>query len=486
MSRQPVPVLEKVVIQDVAAEGNAVARVNDLVVFVPFAVPGDVVDLKVISRKRNFCVAKVLRFHSYSPLRKEPFCRHFGTCGGCKWQVLPYEEQLKYKQKQVEDNFRRIGKFEFPSIRPILASPDQTEYRNKLEFTFSNRRWFTDKDFEESKQVESENLDLQQNNALGFHISQLFDRVLDIEKCYLQPGNSNLIRNKLRGFALDNGLTFYDHRNHTGILRTLLIRNTHAGDEMVIVVFGEDEPEAIEKVMKFIETEFPHLYSLMYVVNLKKNDTISDLEIQLWKGNPFLIETLKSPVEGFSELKFKIGPVSFFQTNPLQAYHLYKTAFDFAGFTGNETVYDLYCGTGSITNFIARSVKKAVGVEYVEAAVEDARFNSQLNEIENTVFYSGDLAKVLSPEFIEQNGKPDIIITDPPRAGMHEKVVKQIIESGVPKIVYVSCNPATQARDIALMNEWYEVKAVQPVDMFPHTHHVENVVLLNNRRTGTS
>lgn len=484
MSRTPVPVLEKVEIQDVASEGNAVTRVNELVIFVPFAVPGDVVDLKVISRKKNFCVAKILKFHEYSPKRQQPFCLHFGTCGGCKWQVLSYEDQLRFKQKQVEDNFRRIGKFDFPAIMPILPSPKQTKYRNKLEFTFSNRRWFADKDFyaPSDTDFDSEN---QNSNALGFHISQLFDRVLDIENCHLQPGNSNQIRNRIREFAFENDLTFYDHRNHSGLLRTLLIRNTHAGDEMVIVVFGEDEPEAIDKVMKFMETEFPELYSLMYVVNLKKNDTISDLEIQLWKGNPFLIEKLKSPVEGNPEFKFKIGAVSFFQTNPLQAFHLYKTAFDFAGFTGDETVYDLYCGTGSITNFIARSVKKAVGVEYVEAAVEDARFNAQLNEIENTVFYSGDLAKVLSPEFIEQNGKPDIIITDPPRAGMHEKVVKQIIESGVPKVVYVSCNPATQARDIALMNEWYEVKAVQPVDMFPHTHHVENVVLLSHRMSGT-
>ena len=474
MPRRPYPLFENVEILDAGSEGKAVARVNELVVFVQFAVPGDVVDIQVVAKKKNFCEGKIIRFHKYSPLRVDPFCSHFGTCGGCKWQNMPYEEQLKYKQKQVEDNFTRIGKFAFPAIRSILASPLTTGYRNKLEFTFSNRRWLSVADM----QLPAEE---RQMNALGFHIPQLFDRVLDIDHCYLQPEPSNYIRLAVRDYALQNGLSFYDARNHTGFLRNMLIRNTTTGHVMVIVVFGDENMSAIAAVLDFISEKFPEITSLMYVVNTKHNDVITDLETRLWKGDPFILEEMPSAIAGGKTLNFKIGPVSFYQTNPLQAYHLYRTAFELAGFKGHELVYDLYCGTGTITNFVAGAVKKVVGIEYVPSAIEDAHANSVLNGIFNTVFYAGDLAKVLDAGFVKENGRPDVIITDPPRSGMHEKVIDQILEIAPEKVVYVSCNPATQARDIALMNQKYEVLAVQPVDMFPHTHHVENVVLLGRR-----
>lgn len=475
MARRPFPLLENVTILDAGSEGKAVARVNELVVFVPFAVPGDVVDIQVVAKKKSFYEGKILRFHKKSDRRIDAFCHHFGTCGGCKWQIMPYEDQLKFKQKQVEDAFTRIGKFSFPSIAPILGSENTTYYRNKLEYTFSNRRWLSQEDMQ--LPMEERN-----TNALGFHIPQLFDRVLDIDHCYLQPEPSNEIRLSVKKYALENGLEFFDARTHEGYLRNLLIRTTTIGHLMVILVVNRNEPDTLDAIMKHISSEFPGITSLMYVVNEKKNDVITDQIVHLWKGDPFIVEEMPSAVEGETNLKFKIGPVSFYQTNPVQAYHLYKTAFEFAGLKGNEVVYDLYCGTGTISNFVAAHAAKVVGVEYVESAIEDAHENSVLNGISNTLFYAGDLAKVLNAEFVVANGRPDVVITDPPRSGMHEKVIEQLLEIAAGRIVYVSCNPATQARDIALLNSKYEVLATQPVDMFPHTHHVENVCLLSLRK----
>jgi 23S rRNA (uracil1939-C5)-methyltransferase len=475
MPRRQLPFFENVTILDAGAEGKAVARVNDLVVFVPFCVPGDVVDIQVISKRKSYCEGKAVKFHHYSELRVDPFCEHFGTCGGCRWQNLSYEQQLNYKQKQIDDHFTRIGKFSFPPIKPILPSPLTTGYRNKLEYTFSDRRWLNADDMALPAEE-------RQSNGLGFHIPTLFDRVLDINHCYHQPEPSNAIRLAVRDFTLNKGWSFYNPRSHEGFMRNLLIRNAIAGDLMVIVVFAYEAKEDITALMTFLADSFPQITSLIYVINTKQNDVITDQEMLLWKGEPYITETMEAPVEGGKKLKFRIGPVSFYQTNPLQAYYLYKTAFDFAGFTGEELVYDLYCGTGTITNFVAPYVKKAVGVEYVPSAIDDAHTNSDLNNIDNTVYYAGDLAKVLNEDFVIQNGRPDVIITDPPRSGMHESVVKQILLIEPQKVIYVSCNPATQARDIALMIEKYEVTAVQPVDMFPHTHHVENVALLTLRK----
>ena len=474
MPRRQLPFFENVTILDAGAEGKAVALVNDLVVFVPFCVPGDVVDIQVISKRKSYCEGKAVKFHQYSELRVDPFCEHFGTCGGCRWQNLSYEQQLKYKQKQIDDHFTRIGKFSFPPIKPILPSPLTTGYRNKLEYTFSDRRWLNADDMALPAEE-------RRNNGLGFHIPTLFDRVLDINHCYHQPEPSNAIRLAVRDFTLNKGWSFYNPRSHEGFMRNLLIRNAVAGDLMVIMVFAYDAPDEISQLMNFIADSFPQITSLIYVINTKQNDVITDQEMLLFKGDPYITETMEAPVEGGKMLQFRIGPVSFYQTNPLQAYYLYKTAFDFAGFTGNELVYDLYCGTGTITNFVAPYVKKAVGVEYVPSAIDDAHNNSDLNNIYNTVYYAGDLAKVLNEDFVLQNGRPDVIITDPPRSGMHESVVNQILLIEPQKVIYVSCNPATQARDIALMIEKYEVTAVQPVDMFPHTHHVENVALLTLR-----
>lgn len=474
MRKKPLPFFEKVTILDAGSEGKAIARIDDLVVFVPFVVPGDVVDIQVVHRKRNFMEGKVIAFHAYSPDRAEPFCSHFGVCGGCKWQNMPYHDQLKYKQKQVTDNFTRIGKFDFPEVKPILASQLTRFYRNKLEYTFSDRRWLTAGEMIHSPEA-------RQMNGLGFHLPQLYDRILDIDQCYLQPEPSNRIRLALKKLAIDNNLVFYNTRIHEGFLRNLVIRNTTTGDLMVIVVFARQEfDDEMKLVMEFLHKEFPEITSLMYVLNTKRNDVITDLEVFLWQGDPFIIEQMPDP-HGGPDLKFKIGPVSFYQTNPSQAYYLYKTAYDFAGFSGNELVYDLYCGTGTISNFVAKAVRKVVGIEYVESAIADAHVNSDYNGINNTVFYAGDLARLLTEEFVRQNGQPDVIITDPPRSGMHPKVVDQLLEIGASRIVYVSCNPATQARDIALLTSKYSVEAVQPVDMFPHTHHVENVALLKIR-----
>ena len=476
MPRKPLPLYENVEITDVGAEGKAVARVNDLVVFVPFAVPGDIIDIQVISKRKSYCEGKVVKFHKYSDLRIDPFCSHFGTCGGCKWQHLSYPQQLKFKQKQVLDQFTRIGKFPFPAISPILASPLTQGYRNKLEYTFSDRRWLNAEDM--ALPVEE-----RLTNGLGFHIPQLFDRVLDISHCYHQPEPSNAIRLVVRDFTLSRGWSYYNPRTHEGFLRNIIIRNTLAGDFMVIVVFAYQAENEVSVLMNFISENFPEITSLMYVINEKHNDVITDQEVLLWKGEAFLTEYMDAPITGGKKLQFRIGPVSFFQTNPLQAYNLYKTTFDYAAFKGNELVYDLYCGTGTIANFVAPYVKKVVGVEYIPSAIEDAHINSQLNRIDNTVYYAGDLAKVLDLDFAATNWQPDVIITDPPRTGMHDNVVKQILQIAPERIVYVSCNTATQARDIALMTEMYEVVAVQPVDMFPHTHHVENVALMQKRNS---
>lgn len=465
--KKQLPLLENILITDVAAEGKAIARVDGMAVFVPFAVPGDVVDIQLTRKKNSFAEGRVVRFEKYSENRTEPFCRHFGVCGGCKWQMLPYEEQLKQKQRQVADNLERIGKIGLPAFNPILGAPRTTFYRNKLEFTFSNKKWLT-----EAQIAGGETFDNM--NALGFHIPGMFDKVLDIDKCWLQDDLSNQIRNAVREFCLKNSYSFFDLRNQTGLMRTLIIRNSSIGEWMVIVVFYEDDPEKRKTLLDFIADKFPQITSLLYIVNQKANDTITDQEVVTWRGRDHIYEEMEG-------LKFKIGPKSFFQTNSEQAYNLYKVARDFARLSGRETVYDLYTGTGSIANFVARNAKKVVGIEYVPEAIYDAHENSHLNGIGNTLFFAGDMKDVLTAGFISEHGRPDVVITDPPRAGMHNDVIDAILLAEPERIVYVSCNPATQARDLGLLDSKYKVACVQPVDMFPHTHHVENVALLEKR-----
>lgn len=465
--QKPHPILEQITITDIAAEGKALAKVDNKVVFIPYVIPGDVVDLQVTKKKSSFMEAKAIYFHSYSTLRQDAFCEHFGTCGGCKWQMLPYEEQLKYKQQQVIDNLTRIGKIELPEISPILGSAKTTFYRNKLEFTFSNKKWLSYED------IKSDNIP-QNMNGLGFHIPGLFDKVLDIKKCWLQDDLSNQIRNEIRDYAFSNNLSFFDLRNQEGFLRNLIVRCTSTGEWMLIVVFYYEDKDAQEALLKHISNKFPQITSLLYIINSKANDTITDREVSVYKGRNHIFEEMEG-------LKFKIGPKSFYQTNSEQAYELYKVTRDFAQLTGNELVYDLYTGTGTIANFVAKSCKQVVGIEYVPEAIEDAHVNSDLNGLKNTLFYAGDMKDILNQEFINKHGKPDVIITDPPRAGMHDDVIKAILFAAPQRIVYVSCNPATQARDLALMDAEYKVTKVQPVDMFPHTHHVENVVLLEKR-----
>ena len=469
--REP-EILENIEIIDAGSEGKAIAKVDDMVIFVPFVVPGDVVDLRIIKKKKNFAEAKAIKIHKFSDKRVKPLCSHFGVCGGCKWQAMKYEEQLFYKQKQAEDNLQRIGKIDTSCITPILASENKYFYRNKLEYTFSSKRWLLDGEITEEIDRDSINM-----NALGFHIPQLFDRVLDVKKCYLQKDPSNSIRDAVKEYALTNNLTFFDARKWEGFLRNLIIRTSTTGDVMVILIIKDDRPKVITRIMEYLSEKFPQITSLMYVVNNKRNDTIGDLDIQLYKGNPYIIEMMKAYKTG-QELQFIIGPKSFYQTNSEQAYNLYKIAAEFADLKADEVVYDLYTGTGTIANFIAGSVKKVVGIEYVPEAIEDAYRNSVHNNINNAYFYAGDMVKVLTDDFVKVNGTPDTIITDPPRAGMHEKVVEQILKANPKKIVYISCNPATQARDIELMSGQYKVEKIQPVDMFPHTHHVENVILL--------
>lgn len=462
--KKELPLIENVEIVDVAAEGKAIAKVDDLVVFIPYVVPGDVIDLQITRKKNKYAEGKPVRFISYSPNRTEAFCEHFGICGGCKWQVLPYAEQLKYKQKQVEDNLTRIGKIELPDIHHILGSEKTQFYRNKLEFTFSNKKWLT---LEQINSGES----FDNMNALGFHIPGMFDKVLDIDKCWLQDDISNQIRNFIRQYCYDKNYTFFDLRNRGGLMRNLIVRTSTTGELMVIVVFYDDEKEQQEDLLTAVATQFPQITSLLYIVNQKANDTITDQDVLVWKGNDCIYEEMEG-------LKFKIGPKSFYQTNSEQAYNLYKITRDFANLSGDELVYDLYTGTGTIANFVASKAKKVVGIEYVEDAILDARVNSQINKIDNTLFYAGDMKDILTQDFINEHGRPDVIITDPPRAGMHDDVIKTILFAEPDRIVYVSCNPATQARDLSLLDEKYKVERVQPVDMFPHTHHVENVVLL--------
>ncbi len=468
--KQFLPLFENVEIMDAGAEGKAVARVDNRVVFIPFGVPGDIVDVQVTGKKKSFFEARIVSFHKYSPYRVEPACEHFGLCGGCRWQNMSYDKQLFFKQKQVKDHFDRIGKFGYPEIRPILASDDVYFYRNKLDYTFSNRKWFTGQKPESSENVNS--------NGLGFHLAGMFDRIIDIQKCHLQPDPSNAIRLSVRDYSLSRGLSFYDAKTWQGLLRNLIIRNTISGELMVIMVFKDDEEKIINDLLQFVKDSFPAISSLMYVINPKKNDDISDLEIRLFHGKPYIMEELHAFGAEDPGLKFRIGPVSFFQTNARQAAKLYRVAAEMADFKGNETVYDLYSGAGAIACYISKYAGKVIGMEYIPAAVSDAFENANLNSIDNVSFHAGDIAKILGKEFFEANGRPDIIITDPPRAGMHEKVTEQILSARPEKIIYISCNPATQARDLSLMSDHYEIKAVQPVDMFPHTQHVENVVKL--------
>lgn len=468
--KKSLPVLENITITDYAAEGKALARVNELVVFVPFAVPGDVVDLQVRRKKHSYCEAEIIRFIKYSERRVKPFCQHFGICGGCKWQNIPYDEQLRMKQKQVYDQLTRIGKVNLPEFNQILGSVKTQGYRNKLEFGCSNRRWLTQEEIASGS-------DFTQMNAVGFHITGAFDKILPIEKCWLMDDLQNKIRNAIRDYAYEHDIVFYDIRKQCGLLRDIMVRNSDTGEWMVLIQFHyeKDEDEVIAKnLLQHIADSFPEITSLLYVNNQKGNDTFNDLNIEVFKGNDYIYETMDG-------LTFKVGAKSFYQTNTKQAYHLYSVVRDFANLTGNELVYDLYTGTGTIANFVSRYAKRVIGIEYVPEAIEDAKINSEINNISNTLFFAGDMKDILTESFISENGTPDIIITDPPRAGMHPDVVQTIIKTAPKRIVYVSCNPATQARDLSLLDNLYEVVAVQPVDMFPHTPHVENVVLLNRR-----
>lgn len=462
--KKPLPILENIQITDCAAEGKSLARVNDMVVFVPFCVPGDIVDLQVRKKRHSYMEAEVIRFVEKSAVREEPFCEHFGVCGGCKWQNLPYDKQLEMKQRQVYEQLTRIGKVELPEFMPILGSRKIREYRNKLEFGCSNKRWMTREEIASGEPA-------GEMRAIGFHITGAFDKILPIHNCHLMDGLQNEIRNFIYQYAIDNDLTFFDLRQQTGLLRDVMVRNSNTGEWMVLVQFHYDEEGDRERSLQLMEAladRFPQITSLLYVDNQKCNDTFGDLELTLYKGNDHIFEIMEG-------LRFKVGPKSFYQTNTDQAYHLYSVARQFAGLTGEEVVYDLYTGTGTIANFVARSAKKVVGIEYVPEAIEDAKVNSDINGIGNTLFFAGDMKDILTDEFIAGHGRPDVIITDPPRAGMHPDVVETILRAKPRRIVYVSCNPATQARDLQLLDRLYKVVAVQPVDMFPHTPHVENV-----------
>ena len=468
--RKPLPILENIEITGIAAEGKALARVNDLVVFVPYAVPGDVVDLQVRRKKHSYAEAEIIRFHRRSPERVQPFCPHFGVCGGCKWQCLPYEKQLHYKQQQVTDHLQRIAKVELPEISPILGSVRQTHYRNKLEFGFSDKRWLTEEEVRSG--VEFDNM-----NALGFHIPGAFDKILDIQTCSLMDSLNDRIRNGIRDYALSHGLSFFNLRSATGLLRNLMLRTSSTGEVMLLIQFSirnaEEETQARE-LLDHVHSSFPEITSLLWVNNLKCNDTIGDLPVHTHPGTPFIIEEMEG-------LRFKVGPKSFYQTNTEQAYELYKVARNFAELKPTDLVYDLYTGTGTIASFVARSAKQVIGIEYVPEAIEDAKENARFNGLDNTLFFAGDMKDILTAEFVGKYGRPDVIITDPPRAGMHTDVIKTILLAAPRRIVYVSCNSATQARDLALLDADYRVTAVQPVDMFPQTHHVENVVRLDRR-----
>lgn len=447
---------------DIAEEGKGVAKHDELVMFIERAVPGDVADVELFRKKKSFAEGRLVTLKEPSKYRIDPFCPHFGVCGGCKWQHMEYPAQLKFKQQTVDNALQRLGKVDTTSMEPILASEQTEYYRNKLEFTFSNKRWLTAVD----EEVHPDDL-----NALGFHVPGRFDKILDIDHCFLQQDPSNAIRNTVRAFAVEQGISFYDLRAHEGALRNLIIRTSSTGEVMVIVVFAYPEEGQVDLLMNHIHDEFPELTSLLYIINQKRNDTIFDQDIHTFRGRDFIYEEMEG-------LRFKVGPKSFYQTNSAQAYELYKITREFAGLKGDELVYDLYTGAGTIANFVARTAKQVVGVEYVPSAIEDAKINSEINGIENTKFYAGDMKDVLTADFVREHGRPDVVITDPPRAGMHADVVNRILEMEAEKIVYVSCNAATQARDLALLQEKYEVVRIKPVDMFPHTQHVENVVLL--------
>ena len=474
---KPLPLLEHITIESVAAEGKCIFHYDDKVVFVPFCVPGDVVDVQITKKKHSFMEGRVERIISYSKVRETPMCEHFGICGGCKWQNLPYEEQLKAKQQQVFDQLTRIGKVELPPFQPILGSVKTKEYRNKLEFGCANKRWYTKEEIAALPPKEEGQEGNLSESAIGFHITGAFDKIYPIKKCWLMDDLHNEIRNEISRYAKENSISFYDIRAQHGLLRDLMMRNSNTGEFMLLVQFHYDEEGDEQKAMQLlhhIADTFPQITSLIYVDNQKGNDTFGDLELTTFKGTDFIYETME-------DLKFKVGPKSFYQTNTDQAYHLYCVARSFAQLTGGELVYDLYTGTGTIANFVAHQAKQVIGIEYVPEAIEDAKENSHVNGINNTLFYAGDMKDILTDDFIQGHGQPDVIITDPPRAGMHADVVKVILNASPKHIVYVSCNPATQARDLQLMDADYKVAAVQPVDMFPHTPHVENVVLLERR-----
>ncbi len=465
MGRKNLPLLKDITIESIAAEGKALAHVDGLVLFVPYCIPGDRVDIQVTRKKHSFMEGRVERLVSPSPLRQSARCGHYGICGGCKWQILPYSEQLRWKQNQVEDNLQRIGKVSLPPISPILGSEQEYAYRNKLEFTFADHRWLTPEQLRAGVPFEP---------GLGFHIPNCFDKVLDIRTCYLMPELNNRIRNAVREYAIEHGMTFYNEHTHQGQLRTLMLRTNQKGEAMVVLVFGEELTEQGKGLLDYVHQQFAEVVSLQYCINLKMNDTIGDQEVLVWYGQDHIVETMEN-------LRFKIGPKSFYQTNTLQAQRLYEVARDMAALTGKELVYDLYTGTGTIAQFVAAKARQVIGIEYVEDAIADARVNAEVNGIDNTLFFAGDMKDILTEAFVAEHGRPDVIITDPPRAGMHEDVIRVILQAAPERIVYVSCNPATQARDLNLMDEHYRVTRIQPVDMFPQTHHVENVVLLEKR-----
>lgn len=466
--KTPLPILEEVEITDGAAEGKAIAKVNEMVVFVPWAAPGDVVDIRLTRKRSHYAEGNAIAFHKYSEKRVVPFCEHFGVCGGCKWQHLPYEEQLRYKQTQVTNSLTRIGKVPIGEVLPILGSERTTHYRNKLEFTFSNKRWLTEREV-------ASGIEYTEMNALGFHIPGMFDKVLDIRRCWLQDDVSNRIRLCVKNFCLTHeGYPFFDLKNQEGFVRTLMIRTASTGELMVVLAFFKEDQALREALLEHLLEQIPEITSLMYVINRKRNDTLTDLDIELYRGKDHLMERME-------DLQFKVGPKSFYQTNSEQAYRLYDVVRKFTGLTGTETVYDLYTGTGTIANFIARKARKVIGIEYVPEAIEDAKVNAQLNGIDNVTFFAGDMKDLLTTAFIEDHGRPDVVITDPPRMGMHNDVIDTILKASPEKIVYVSCNPATQARDIERIGWYYDVVKIQPVDMFPHTHHVENVALLRKK-----
>lgn len=468
--KKPLPILENVEITGFAAEGKAVARVNDMVVFVPYAAPGDVVDLQVVRKKHSYCEAKIIGFHRYSDERVTPMCPHFGVCGGCKWQHLRYDRQTAYKQEQVADTLKRIGRIELPEITPIVGAEKTEYYRNKIEFSFSNKRWLTQDEVDREVKYD-------QMNGVGFHIPGAFDKVLDIEDCHLMEPFQNKVRNGVRDFALQNGLAFFDLRLQRGVLRDMIFRTSNSGEKMLVFQFymtSAQEREQSRMVMDYVDRTFPEITTIVWVNNLKCNDTLQDLPLNTYKGSGYVYELMEN-------LKFKVGPKSFYQTNNEQAYNLYKIVRDYCGLTGNELVYDLYTGTGTIANFVAAGARRVIGIEYVPDAIEDAKVNARINGIDNAEFIAGDMKDVLNEEFINANGRPDVIITDPPRAGMHPDVIETILYAAPKRIVYVSCNPATQARDLAALDKAYAVKAYCPVDMFPHTQHVENVVMMEAR-----